>query len=127
MRNPEDFIGPKVELDEHSKTHIWSVDGEHLQHILDVRGWGAIQHLFPQSKIGQDNAAKFQDQIGQFIVDAINEKLASIKSPRVLIKVEKVSRNVIRLIDISNGLRIMTVDKIDNEWLYSYFKDKLKK
>ena len=43
--------------------------------ILDVRGWGEIQHLF-------DTNAKseyFQDQIGEFVTQAINEKLINDK------------------------------------------------
>jgi hypothetical protein len=39
--------------------------------IVSVRGWGAIQHLFPTSK----EQIEFQDELGIFIQDAINEKL----------------------------------------------------
>ena len=35
--------------------------------ICDIRGWGHIQYL--------DNPEKKQDDMGQFIADAINEKL----------------------------------------------------
>lgn len=52
--------------------YIWGVDkNDGYQKIADVRGWGAIQHMFKTN----DEAAKFQDDIGQFITDAINEKL----------------------------------------------------
>jgi hypothetical protein len=48
------------------------------KHIADIRGWGNIQYLFPKPEGGLDfdKAAEFQDSIGEFIADAINEKLA---------------------------------------------------
>jgi len=62
-------------------TQIYAVQGhapnEGLQIIADVRGWGAIQNLFKMynGAIDMDAAAKFQDQLGQFIATAITEKL----------------------------------------------------
>lgn len=57
---------------------IWGVDkkGGH-QMIVDVRGWGAIQNLFidKTGKVDEVSAGKFQDDMGQFIADAINEKI----------------------------------------------------
>jgi hypothetical protein len=68
---PQDFIGDSVEYDKEGQI-IWGVtNGDELQMLLNVRGWGAIQHLFDS----QDDAAKFQDEVGQWITDAINEKL----------------------------------------------------
>jgi hypothetical protein len=72
-----DFIGVKAQYDEDGQ-FIWGVDKEdRLQKIADLRGWGAIQNLFKTSetKYDADKAAKFQDDLGQWIVDAINEKL----------------------------------------------------
>jgi hypothetical protein len=37
-------------------------------HVLELRGWGHIQHLFPNEQI----AGKAQDDIGRFIVDLLN-------------------------------------------------------
>jgi hypothetical protein len=55
--------------------YIWGVDKQGgMQMVAQVRGWGAIQNLFKDQK----EAAKFQDDLGQFIADAINEKLNSI-------------------------------------------------
>jgi hypothetical protein len=72
-----DFIGAKATYDERGQT-IWGVskDGKY-QKIADVRGWGAIQNLFkaPGGLIDEDKAASFQDELGKWIVDAINEKL----------------------------------------------------
>jgi hypothetical protein len=42
-----------------------------LPEIVSVRGWGAIQHLFKTEK----EAIEFQDKLGQFMADAINEKI----------------------------------------------------
>jgi len=69
------FIGSHVKYDSEG-TMIWGCDGDKIQLLADVRGWGAIQNL-PQFKKDKDdkNAMLFQDALGQFIVDAINEKL----------------------------------------------------
>ena len=72
-----DFIGTHVRYDRDG-TMIWGVqpNGEH-QLVLDVRGWGAIQNL-PQFKNNELEAGNFQDAVGQFFVDAINEKLKTL-------------------------------------------------
>jgi hypothetical protein len=71
------FIGV-AKHDEYKGTYIWGVDktGGH-QMIAEIRGWGAIQNMF-KSKDGSINfedAEKFQDELGEFIAEAINEKL----------------------------------------------------
>ena len=68
----KDFIGT-AKFDEHGGRYIWGVDknGYH-QMIAEVRGWGAIQNLFKT----EQEAAEFQDNLGRFIADAINEKLS---------------------------------------------------
>jgi hypothetical protein len=63
-----DFIGEKVTYDQQGQM-IFGVKGDDLQLLLDVRGWGAIQHL------NVDNPEKFQDDLGQWFADAVNEKL----------------------------------------------------
>jgi len=67
----EEFIGTRVEYDKMG-TFIWGLNekGE-MQMIADVRGWGAIQHLFKDKQ----EAANFQDDLGDWIVDAINKKI----------------------------------------------------
>ncbi len=46
--------------------------------IAQVRGWGHIQNMFKKGNdYDLDAAAKFQDEIGRWIADAINEKLKS--------------------------------------------------
>jgi tRNA nucleotidyltransferase/poly(A) polymerase len=46
--------------------------GDRANHyIADLRGWGKLLYLFPT----HDDALKFQDSVGEFIVQAIIEKL----------------------------------------------------
>lgn len=45
------------------------------QLLLDVRGWGHICNLFPEG----DQAEEFQDELGKWIADAINQKLEKQK------------------------------------------------
>lgn len=72
-----DFIGVKSTYDEHGQ-YIWGVDkeGGH-QKLADLRGWGAIQNLFKTKGglINEEKAASFQNELGRWLVDAINEKL----------------------------------------------------
>ncbi len=51
-------------------------DGGH-QMIAELRGWGAIQNMFKNKdgSINFEGAEKFQDNLGEFIAEAINEKL----------------------------------------------------
>lgn len=68
-------------------THIWNKEKDGgSQLIVDVRGWGRIQNEFefPKEKGESDiehkrrilhAAAKFQDQVGEFITEAIKEKI----------------------------------------------------
>ncbi len=78
------FIGDEVYYDEHGGGYIWGkkqkgiemiaqVDDLEPDHdpVLSIRGWGAIQHL----KAEQGYAERFQDTMGQWIAEAINEKL----------------------------------------------------
>ena len=66
------FIG-KAEYDKYGSGYIWGLRDNEMQMLADlqVRGWGAIQNMFD---VGED-AEKFQDEIGNFIADAINEKI----------------------------------------------------
>lgn len=49
----------------------------HNEHVADLRGWGSIQQDFKNKdgSIDFKKAADFQDEIGRFIVEAINEKI----------------------------------------------------
>ena len=60
-----------VYYDAEAGTYIWNEDekGE-LQMIASVRGWGTLQYHFET-----DEAAVFQDKVGEFIAQAIREKV----------------------------------------------------
>lgn len=53
---------------------IFTQTGDDIQMLLDVRAWGAIQNL-PEFKNNAQKAANFQDELGEWIAKAINEKL----------------------------------------------------
>ena len=80
-----DFIGERAKYDNDGQ-YIWGVskEGGH-QMIADLRGWGAIQNLFklPKGAIDIEKAEKFQDEVGEWIVAAINEKLENDKNKEV--------------------------------------------
>jgi hypothetical protein len=42
--------------------------------VVSIRGWGAIQHLFKTI----EEQEEFQNELGIFIQDAINEKLKTL-------------------------------------------------
>jgi hypothetical protein len=75
-KSVKDFIGTAQYDNEGQK--IWGIDPKGgMQMIADLRGWGAIQNLFlnKDKSIDFEKAKNFQDEMGQFIVDAINEKI----------------------------------------------------
>lgn len=80
------FIGDSVYYDEYGGGYIWGVqnnrregiqmiaqveDVEEENAVVSVRGWGAIQNL----KNLPCSPEKFQDYLGEFIAEAINEKM----------------------------------------------------
>lgn len=77
----ESFIN-KAQYDQFG-THIWGIsDKKEFQLIAEVRGWGAIQNLFKSTS----EAADFQDNLGKFIVEAINEKIERDKHKAIIEK-----------------------------------------
>jgi hypothetical protein len=61
-----------VKYDKFGGTYIWNIDengGSDM--VATVRGWGALQHEFKT----QEEAGKFQDEVGEFIAQAIREKI----------------------------------------------------
>ena len=56
-------------------TNIWNKeqDGANqlIAEVIQIRGWGRLQNEFST----QEQAEQFQDQVGQFIVQAIKEKI----------------------------------------------------
>jgi hypothetical protein len=59
-------------------THIWNKEDKDggSQLVAEVRGWGRLQNEFET----KDEAAKFQDEVGEFIVQAIREKIEQLKN-----------------------------------------------
>ena len=60
-------------------THIWGVDekGGHLP-LLEIKFGKVIQDAFttPKGDLNEMAMQSFQNRIGEFIMDSINEKLA---------------------------------------------------
>lgn len=82
------FIG-HAKYDEWGGGYIWGFDENmsaemigqinepeeiKVNEVLSIRGWGAIQNMFPSIT----DAEEFQDELGKFIAEAINEKLKTI-------------------------------------------------
>ena len=71
----KEFIG-KATYGDHLQMIFGVQKSGHHQKLADLRGWGAIQNLFIKyGKLDVNKAKEFQDALGQWIVDAINEKL----------------------------------------------------
>lgn len=47
-----------------------------LRQFIDLRGWGAIRNVFKTDK----EAAEFQDAVGKWVANAINEQIARDKT-----------------------------------------------
>lgn len=77
------FIGDRVYYDEYGGGYIWGVkkdgvemvaqveDVEEGNAVVSIRGWGVIQNL----KNLPCSPEEFQDYLGEFIAEAINEKM----------------------------------------------------
>lgn len=71
------FLGKEVWYDKHGQMIFAKNEKEGNQLILDLRGWGAIQHLYKKEdgSLDLDKAAVFQDELGKWIAEAINLRL----------------------------------------------------
>jgi hypothetical protein len=73
------FIGSSVFYSDEG-TMIFGGSPKDAQVLLNVRGWGAIKNLFMENgkfiKDGEKKAEEFHDEFGEWIVDAINQKLS---------------------------------------------------
>ena len=71
----KEFIGDRVIYDKEGQM-IFGMKGDNPKLILEVRGVGAIQNSFRKGgDIDFEAANKFQDEMGKFIANCINEKL----------------------------------------------------
>jgi hypothetical protein len=73
-----DFIDGKVTFDSEGGYFFVQNAREGFNMLAQMRGWGAIHKMKCfKTESGQDlnAAAKFQDELGEFIANAINEKI----------------------------------------------------
>ena len=71
-----DFINGKVTYDKEGQYFWITGNSNGIQILAELRGWGRIQNMFVKSgKIDFDTAYMFQDEIGEWVAKAINEKL----------------------------------------------------
>lgn len=76
-----DFINGKVTYDKFGGQYFWINEPDSgLQMLAEMRGWGGIKNRFKHKDgtIDEETAGKFQDELGDFIADAINEKIKSL-------------------------------------------------
>jgi hypothetical protein len=77
MKDIIDFIGDRAYYHVDSGSVLGVNWKEEVQLIADIRGWGAIQQLFKNTPSSLRSAKQeaFQDRLGEFIADAISEKI----------------------------------------------------
>ena len=78
----KDFINGKVTYDKFGGQYFWiNLPNGGTQVLAEMRGWGHIQNMFRKKGknsgqyIDDEATGKFQDEIGDWIADAINEKM----------------------------------------------------
>ncbi len=73
-----DLINGKVTYDKYGGQYFWINDPiGGLQMLAEMRGYGHIQNMFKDTKgnVDMEAADKYQDEVGDWIAEAINEKL----------------------------------------------------
>jgi hypothetical protein len=61
-----------VYYDAEASTYIWNkTENGELEMIASIRGWGTLQYHFETD----EEAFDFQDEVGEFIAQAIREKV----------------------------------------------------
>jgi hypothetical protein len=79
----EDYINGNVTYDKDGQ-YFW-IHGKSngIKMLAELRGWGHIQNIFARNSkkcdIDMDAAAKFQDEVGEWIADAINAKIKLVE------------------------------------------------
>ena len=77
-----DFINGKVTYDREGQYFWINTPKNGIQMLGELRGWGHIQNMFLKSgKIDIEESEKFQDSIGEFVAQAVNEKIARLPEP----------------------------------------------
>lgn len=75
----KDFINGKVTYDKFGGQYFWiNLPDGGSQMLAEMRGWGHIQNMFKRKEgdfVDEEEAGKFQDMVGDWIAEAINEKM----------------------------------------------------
>jgi hypothetical protein len=100
-----DFIDGKVTYDNYGQ-YFWVNDANEGQQMLaELRGWGRIQNMFKdKGKYDLDAAEKFQDELGEWVASAINEKLERETEQNLLNKPHVMQRSE-QLAEFENWLK----------------------
>ena len=78
IRDVKDFLNGEVIFDPNSQ-YFWVVDPVRGPKIFcELRGWGSIEVMFRDKS--QADAINYQDSLGRWIAEAINEKLEREKA-----------------------------------------------
>jgi len=73
----KDFINGKVTYDKDGQYFWVNTPEDGLQMLGEMRGYGCIMNMFKDEKgeIDDDAANNYQDKVGEWIAEAINEKM----------------------------------------------------
>ena len=107
-------------------THIWNkedADGG-SQLVAEIRGWGRLQNEFPTLK----ESEKFQDEVGEFIVQAIREKIARTSSQTEISdeEIKKASENAWSDYEYEEGNLYQTTFKGGWKLAIKWYREQLK-
>ena len=91
-------------------THIWNREDKDggSQLVAEIRGWGRLQNEFPTLK----ESEKFQDEVGEFIVQAIREKIARTSS-QTEISDEEIEKSLVDILKKENRESIYFTEDIE--------------
>lgn len=81
----KDFITGKVTYDKFGGQYFWiNNPSGGCQMLAEMRGYGHIQNMCKDTfdKIDMDQADQFQDRVGEWIAEAINEKMQRESQPQ---------------------------------------------
>jgi len=77
-KNIIEFIGNQVEFNKHGDACFWGTNSNNQeQMIAEIRAYGAIRKLFldDDRKPNPQKEEQFQKELGDFIAEAITEKI----------------------------------------------------
>jgi len=68
-----EFLGTEIVYDDNGQ-YLWSKRGDDLQMVLEVRGWGAIQHIKVEAPT---TSADIQRAMGEWVAETLTAALRS--------------------------------------------------